>query len=130
MSTETPDIKPMVFYDGGCALCRREIGHYRRLDKQQRVKWVDITTDNALLTQHNIEPDQAMKLFHVLDRQQQLRIGAAAFVALWHELPGYRWLARLVTACRMTPLLHLFYIRFAAWRYRARSCNSDACSRP
>ena len=29
--------RPMVFYDGGCPLCRREIAHYRRIDSAERL---------------------------------------------------------------------------------------------
>ena len=48
MSTQAPvvtqhadPVRPMVFYDGGCPLCRREIAHYRRIDSAERLRWVD-----------------------------------------------------------------------------------------
>jgi len=34
--------KPVVFYDGGCPLCRREIAHYRRIDGDRQLCWIDI----------------------------------------------------------------------------------------
>jgi predicted DCC family thiol-disulfide oxidoreductase YuxK len=30
--------RPVVFYVGGCPLCRREISHYRRLDRRGAVE--------------------------------------------------------------------------------------------
>ena len=34
--------RPVVFYDGGCPLCRREIAHYQRIDRERRIQWTDI----------------------------------------------------------------------------------------
>ncbi|WP_036228477.1 thiol-disulfide oxidoreductase DCC family protein [Marinobacterium jannaschii] len=129
MSVPRAALKPVVFYDGSCPLCRREIAHYQRLDRRNRIQWVDISIDASLLKQHKICPDKALRLFHVLDRMQHLHIGVDAFVIVWRELPGYRWLARLVTISGMTPLLNAAYRRFAAWRYRHRSCQSVSCTR-
>jgi len=33
---------PIVFYDGGCPLCRREIAHYQRIDRDGLIRWLDI----------------------------------------------------------------------------------------
>mgnify|MGYP000446977673 CR=1 FL=1 len=33
--------RPLVFYDGSCPLCRREIAHYRRQDRAGALGWVD-----------------------------------------------------------------------------------------
>lgn len=43
------DCRPVAFYDGGCGLCRREIAHYRAIDRDNRIEWVDINTDRRLL---------------------------------------------------------------------------------
>ena len=52
MSTQAPvvaqradPVRPMVFYDGGCPLCRREIAHYRRIDSTGSLRWVDAMTE-------------------------------------------------------------------------------------
>jgi len=34
---------PMIFFDGECPPCRREIAHYRRLQGAELIEWVDIT---------------------------------------------------------------------------------------
>ena len=45
-----------VFYDGGCALCSKEIAHYVRLDRvRQRMRWIDITRNEHRLTEHEYE---------------------------------------------------------------------------
>ncbi len=110
-----------MFYDGGCPLCRREVGHYRRLDVDSRVRWVDISTQHELLVSHCLNQSDAMARLHVLDREGRMQTGAAAFVALWSVLPYYRWLARLVTNLGLIPLLERLYVPFARWRMSRRS---------
>ncbi|MFT6308343.1 MAG: putative DCC family thiol-disulfide oxidoreductase YuxK, partial [Halioglobus sp.] len=31
-----------MFYDGACPLCSREVAHYRRIDTNNNVSWLDI----------------------------------------------------------------------------------------
>jgi predicted DCC family thiol-disulfide oxidoreductase YuxK len=116
-----------MFYDGGCPLCRREVGHYRRLDIAGRVRWVDIDLDPAALSSHGLEPAAAMRRLHALDENGRLVSGVYAFLAIWRRLPYYRHLARLVKTLHLAPVLDRFYTRFADWRFRRR-CGSGACA--
>lgn len=118
---------PLVFYDGECPLCRREIAHYRRLRGAELIAWVDITKDETILDTYGLSRDVAMARFHVRDLSGHWQTGAWGFTELWAHLPAYRWLARALRALRLEPLLDLLYTRFARWRLR-RSCNANACS--
>jgi predicted DCC family thiol-disulfide oxidoreductase YuxK len=62
----------------------------------------------------------------VLDERGRVVSGAAAFVAVWRQLPVYRHLAWLVEWGRLVPFLDRVYVGFAAWRFRRR-CYSNAC---
>ena len=117
----------VVFYDGGCPLCSREISHYARMDRAGMIAWVDITRDQTLMTALGVTFEQAMQRLLVLDRNGLLVDGARAFLAIWSELPRYRVLARLIYRCGALTLLEKAYARFAARRYRAR-CQSLACA--
>ncbi|GAB6048822.1 DUF393 domain-containing protein [Methyloparacoccus murrellii] len=119
----------IVFYDGGCPLCRREIDHYRRVARELPFTWVDVTQPEADLARHGLELEAALRRFHVIDRAGTLQSGARAFLALWSELPGYRWLTRLVRALGLAPLLDGVYARFAGWHFRRR-CAAGACGLP
>ena len=46
--------RPIMFYDGECPLCRREVAHYRRLDRERRIDWSDITREPERLEKYGI----------------------------------------------------------------------------
>jgi predicted DCC family thiol-disulfide oxidoreductase YuxK len=115
-----------MFYDGGCPLCRREVAHYRRLEGAQRIDWIDIDANREALMSAGIDHRTAMQRLHVRDRHGNLRSGGAAFLALWDELPRYRWLARAVRLFRLSAPLESAYAAFARRRYRHR-CANGAC---
>lgn len=118
--TQTPPARPRMFYDGGCPLCRREVGHYRKVDRNGDVEWLDIHADPSVLDAYGIDREAAMERLHVMDPQGRIHSGARAFVTVWQALPGYRWLAKFVLALRLVPLMEAAYRPFARWRYRRR----------
>ena len=127
MEPGLPKACPTVFFDGACPLCRREIAHYRRLDRAQRLRWVDAATEAEILAVHGLDLDRAMAELHVLDGNGGWHRGVDAFLVIWSRLPAYRWLARLVSALRLRAPLGFVYRHFAAWRYRRR-CGMGACT--
>jgi predicted DCC family thiol-disulfide oxidoreductase YuxK len=118
---------PKVFFDGGCPLCRREIAHYRRMDRAGRLRWIDIAGEAGTLSGYGLTPDRAMAELHVLDSAGRWQRGIDGFLVIWMHLPTYRWLARLVQVLRMRAPLGLMYQQFARLRYRIR-CGADGCS--
>lgn len=121
--------RPVVFYDGGCPVCRREIAHYRRLDRAGRVQWADIDADPTALDGTGIDPVDAMRRFHVIDAAGRVRSGAAAFTVVWDALPGWRHVARGIRALRLVAPLERVYVRWAErrWRRLQRTrCGSSA----
>jgi predicted DCC family thiol-disulfide oxidoreductase YuxK len=123
-ATTTP--KPAIFYDGGCPLCRREIAHYRRLDRHGAVEWVDLWTAPERLRRAGLDTRQAMARLHVIASDGRLLSGVPGFVAVWRRLPYYRHLARFVTGLGLVGPLDWAYGRFADWRLRNR-CKSGVC---
>lgn len=121
-------MKPEVFYDGGCPLCRKEINHYIRLDKEHRVNWRDIWQEKETLSKLGIEFSDAMKVLHTTDRNGDLQRGAYSFAVIWRELPYYRWLARVLDRLKLFGLIDRIYHRFARRRFRSR-CK-DGCQIP
>ena len=116
----------VVFYDGGCALCRREIDHYPRRRGAERLLWIDITQEGAMLRAYGLKTEHAMARFHVLDASGNWHTGTWGFVELWSHLPAYRWLARALRALRLVGILDRVYTRFARWRLQQR-CLDNSC---
>lgn len=123
------DSRPVVFFDGGCPLCHREIGHYRRVDRTGRLRWVDAAGEADSLAGYGLSIEDAMAELHVLDEAGQWQRGVDAFLIIWNNLPAYRWLAKLVSVTGLHRPLRVVYRRFAAWRYRRR-CASGGCPVP
>ena len=99
-----------VMFDGACPLCRREVGLYQSLTPLETVAWLDVSEASASLAPQ----DQAryMARFHVRQKDGRLLSGAAAFVALWLVMPGWRWLGKVGSLPGVTPVLELMYRGF------------------
>ena len=118
--------RPKVFFDGGCPLCMREVAHYRRLDSNRALVWIDITREPEQLEAHGLTLNSAMAYFHVLDSSGTWRRGAWGFHEIWSHLPYYRRLARLLSLLKLLPLLDRAYALFARRRLRSR-CERGSC---
>lgn len=102
----------MVMFDGACPLCQREIGLYQSLTPLEPVAWLDVSTAD-------LTPEVRTRLmarFHVQPSEGPMLSGAAAFVALWLTLPGWRWLGRLGRWPGVTPLMEVAYRAFLTLR--------------
>ena len=103
-----------VLYDGACPLCRREISVYQGLqpiDPTQTLKFSDISRADSPLPSGGARSDYLAR-FHVQRANGQVISGAAAFVALWATLPGWRYLALAASLPGATPLLEVIYRAF------------------
>jgi len=118
--------RPVAFYDGGCPVCRREIAHYQRLDREGAVEWRDIHARPEVLSDVDISWETAMRRFHCLDETGRLRHGVDGFAVIWARLPYWRWLARLVRGTRLVGPLDRVYAWYADRRY-VRRCGASGC---
>jgi len=103
-----------VLYDGACPLCRREIAVYQGLqpvEAGQTVQFADISRTDCPLPPGGERSDYLAR-FHVQRGDGQVLSGAAAFVALWATLPGWRYLAMAARLPGATPVLELVYRAF------------------
>ncbi len=80
-----------VWYDGACPLCIREIRFMRRLDRDRRIAFVDISRADAICP---LDRQLMLGRFHA-EENGRILSGAAAFAAMWRALPLLRPLGRI-----------------------------------
>ena len=98
-----------VLYDGECPLCRREIAHVKGLAarrSESALYFVDISPRAGADASLTADRASLLARFHVQRADGSRLDGAAAFVAMWERLPGWRWLARLRLRCFPKSLPH------------------------
>ncbi|MGD9293881.1 MAG: DUF393 domain-containing protein [Roseobacter sp.] len=102
--TQPDDSTTSVLYNADCPVCSYEIDHYATYSRNNAlpIRFDDLN-DTASLSKWNLDGDAAARRLHVL-KDGELLSGIPAFVALWQEMPRYRWLARTV---RLPGVFHL-----------------------
>lgn len=85
-----------VIYNADCPICSREIAGYRAYSEARALPLRFEGIDAADLAALGLTPEDAARRLHVV-KDGELLSGVAAFVALWREMPRFRWLARLVS---------------------------------
>ncbi|WP_375427328.1 DUF393 domain-containing protein [uncultured Sphingomonas sp.] len=103
-----------VWYDGGCPLCVREIALMRRLDRRERIEWVDVADGSSACP---IDRGALLARFHARE-DGVMRSGAAAFAAMWRAIPAMRPLGLIARAPGVLPVLEAAYVRFLRIRPR------------
>jgi len=118
--------KLIVWHDGGCPLCRREIALMRRLDRRGAILFVDVTL--ASVGSCPVDPVAMLKRFHATE-DGRLLSGAAAFAAMWRAIPLLRPLglaARLPLVLAALEQVYLVFLRFRPRLQRVFAERSDA----
>ncbi len=102
----------VVWHDGGCPLCRREIALMRRLDRRGAIRFVDVSDPGATCPEDRTE---LRARFHVQEDGRMLS-GAAAFAAMWRAIPLLRPLGLAARNGIMLRLLERAYRAFLIYR--------------
>ena len=112
-----------VLYDGSCPICSREISQYQKSDQSGQICWMDVSSAQFVAPQ-GYSKDVLMARFHVIAASGDVVSGAAAFVHLWAQLPGWRNLARLARLPGVLTLLDFAYDNFLRIRPRMQKLFS------
>ncbi|GIU66305.1 thiol-disulfide oxidoreductase DCC family protein [Candidatus Phycosocius spiralis] len=114
--------KVTIWFDGGCPLCLREIGLYRRLDaKAQRIDFVDLAGDAPC----PLDRADMLARFHAQEEGKPLVSGAAAFGALWRHVTPLQPLGWLAQVPIILKLLDYLYGQFLRIRPRIQAWFVD-----
>jgi predicted DCC family thiol-disulfide oxidoreductase YuxK len=120
---ETSDTR--VLYNEQCPVCSFEINHY---EVYARRKGLPIQFDDLNGPERaawGIDEDTAARRLYVVHKGD-LTSGIPAFLVLWHEMPRYRWLARIVGLPGLRQAAALAYDHILApliyrWHLRRRA---------
>lgn len=104
----------IVWHDGACPLCRREIALMRRLDRTGSIRFVDATRDDIACP---VDRADLLARFHVSEDGLVLS-GAAAFGAMWRAVPLLRPLGLAARRPWVLALLERGYLGFLRIRPR------------
>ena len=116
-----------VYYDGKCGLCRREIEYYKRVAPPGGFLWQDIANDPASLADLDVSQADALRRLHARDSFGNIYVGVAAFIAIWHGLNYWRYLAMIINLPLLQPVAAFAYDRFADYRFsRLTHCQIAA----
>ena len=77
----------IVWYDGACPLCRREIALMRRLDRRGAIRFIDVAVGAEAACP--LDRETLLARFHASENGRILS-GAAAFAAMWRAIPLLR----------------------------------------
>jgi len=117
--------KLIVWYDGACPLCTREIALMRRLDRRSAIDFVNLVDqENAC----PIDRDLLLARLHAME-DGSLLSGAAAFAAMWRAIPLLRPLGLLARIPWVLNGLERLYLAFLRVRPRLQKMMNSSSTK-
>jgi len=120
--------RTQVFYDGDCPLCTVVARWYLTATGADNLEFVNIASPGFDATAHSLDPLAVQRVIHALTPGGKVVCGLDALIAIWSELPDYRWRARLTRLPGIHFLLSVGYRMVAAnrhWLKRAERSLKD-----
>lgn len=114
--------KVIIYYDGACPLCMREIAFMRRLDWRGAIDFHDVASPDTVCP---IDRRELLARFHASEDGVMLS-GAAAFAAMWRAIPLLKPLGWAARNPVVLALLERLYIRFLVLRPRLQRLMARA----
>jgi len=106
----------IVYYDGSCRLCQKEISFYKNQLGADKIKWLNLATIPSEKIDSELTKNVAMKRFHVKLENGQIISGASAFIALWKTLPKFSRIGQFLDSPRKIFILEYTYKIFLVFR--------------
>jgi predicted DCC family thiol-disulfide oxidoreductase YuxK len=105
----------LVWFDGDCPLCQREIALMRRLDRRRVIQFTDVSRGGP--TGCPIDRAVLLARFHAREDGRVLS-GAAAFAAMWRAIPVLRPFGLMARNRLVLAALEQTYVAFLRIRPR------------
>ncbi len=122
----------IIFYDGHCPLCRKEMMHLKRYDKSHVIQFEDIQQDDFSQRFNELDWHELNNRIHVQQSDGSLLTGLDATHAAWKAV-GKGWLYAPLRWPLIRPVANTAYTQFARHRYKIsywltgkqRGCDKD-----
>jgi predicted DCC family thiol-disulfide oxidoreductase YuxK len=106
----------VVYFDGACPVCAREIAFYKARPGADGFDWVDVTAADPATLGPDLPRAAALARMHVRLPNGTLLNGAAAFGEMWRRMPGFKGLGWLLAMPPMETVAEAAYRLFLAIR--------------
>lgn len=122
----------ILFYDGHCPICQKEVAWLRWKNKKGRLAFQDIQDENFDPKVYGKTIDDFMAEIHGLYPDDRLIKGVEVFCAAYSAV-GLGWLAAPMRWRLLRPVFERFYAWFARHRLRLgacfgkKPCSEDRC---
>jgi predicted DCC family thiol-disulfide oxidoreductase YuxK len=114
-----------VLYDGACSLCLGSVARVRRFDAAGRIEFLDVRDAAVRARFPQVDPEVALRWMQAVDANGRAWSGADAWARMGMLLPGWRWVAWILTA----PGIHWIAAQVYAWVARNRyRWNREVCA--
>jgi predicted DCC family thiol-disulfide oxidoreductase YuxK len=97
-------------------VCSREISFYKARPGADGFDWVDVVNSPPQALGPGLTREAALARMHVRLADGTLLSGAAAFAAMWRQMPGFRLLGRLLSIWPFGALAEFGYRGFLWFR--------------
>jgi predicted DCC family thiol-disulfide oxidoreductase YuxK len=109
-------MKTIIYYDGACHLCSREMAHYRIIDLAGDLEFVDIAAPHFDAGAEGLNAKRVNQEMHVRNAKGELHTGVAALIEIWKVLPAYQKWVPVASNPFILPILKVGYFAFARVR--------------
>ena len=99
-------MKPKVYFNEKCSICRIEINHYKK--KSDGIIWLDVSTNDDFIDEIKKNKNQLLRRIHIKN-DNDILIGIDAFIFIWSKIPRYKILAKLF---KLPIIYHLAFIGY------------------
>ncbi len=110
-----------VYYNSACPVCNAGIKNQRKRMEAcglKDIRWIDVHTNPGALSEIDASLNQVRERLYIKDLNGQLNVGVDAFIYLWSQTNGQRWLAKLFRFPIFNQFSHWMYNLFAKFLYR------------
>ena len=104
----------IVWFDGSCPLCDREIALMRRLDRRGAITFHDVSQPDAICP---LDRQTLLARFHASENGVLLS-GAEAFAAMWRAIPLLKPLGWAARNPAILVIIERLYLQFLKIRPR------------